>query len=115
MAFDDYEVVVYKVLAYLYECIKAGVNPSIDKAKELAKVNDVYWNTVLDGLLRDGFAAASVVYAWEGHTAIYSDLRITQKGAAYVKDSSKMREVARFLGKAFRSVLQVAVAATAAL
>ena len=35
MAFDDYEVVVYKILVYLYECIKAGVPPSPEKAKEL--------------------------------------------------------------------------------
>ena len=32
MAFDDYEVVVCKVLAYLYKCLKSGVEPSVAQA-----------------------------------------------------------------------------------
>lgn len=115
MAYDDYDVVVYKVLAYLYECIRAGVAPNVDKAAEVARVNDVYWQTVLGGIVRDGYATARAVHVWEGHATIYRDLRITQAGAAYVRDNSRMREAARFLGKAFDAALSAAVAATAAM
>ena len=34
MAADDFDVVVFKVLSYLYQCIKAGVEPNPDKAQE---------------------------------------------------------------------------------
>ncbi len=32
MAADDFDVVVFKVLAYLRQCIKDGVEPNPDKA-----------------------------------------------------------------------------------
>ena len=37
MAFNDFDVIVYMTLAYLYECIGAGVTPNIAKARELTK------------------------------------------------------------------------------
>ena len=43
------------------------------------------------------------------------DFGITQKGAACLRDNSKMREAARFLGKAFEKALDVAAKATLAL
>ncbi len=34
MSFDDFEIVAYKILAYLYACLKEGVSPSVNKAHE---------------------------------------------------------------------------------
>lgn len=113
MAHDDYEVVVYKVLTYLYECIKSGVSPLAEKAREVAGVNDVYWDVVLKGLVEDGLASALVVHGWHGDE--YRDLRITAKGAEFVKENSKMRAVAKFLGSAFNAVVEGAIAATMAM
>jgi hypothetical protein len=35
MSRDDYHVIVYKVLTYLYECLKADVALKLEKASEL--------------------------------------------------------------------------------
>lgn len=59
MAADDFDVVVFKVLSYLYQCIKDGVEPSPDKAQEFAKINPVYWRTVVSDLV-DRFGAVSI-------------------------------------------------------
>ena len=37
MSRDDFEVVAYKILVYLYACLKAGAEPSVAKAQEVAK------------------------------------------------------------------------------
>ncbi len=36
MSADDFDVIVYKALAYVYACIKAGAIPSVGKAFEKA-------------------------------------------------------------------------------
>lgn len=110
MSADDYEVVVYKVLTYLYACLKAGVEPSTPKAKEVAGVNDVYWDSVMQWMFAKGLVTAVVANGWHGRA--YSGVQITGDGAMYVKDNSKMAEVKAFLGKAFETVIEGAIAAT---
>ena len=34
MSYDDFDVIVYKVLQYVYSCLKQGVQPSLGKAQE---------------------------------------------------------------------------------
>lgn len=85
MASDDFEVVQYKILSYLYDCIKAGAIPNIDKMKELVKVNDIYFETVFDDLLEDGLVSATYVGAWG--SKLYLDPRITAAGAAFLKEN----------------------------
>ena len=41
MAADDFDAVVFKVLSYLYQCIKDGVEPNPDKEQEFA-----FWSSV---------------------------------------------------------------------
>lgn len=48
---SDYAVVVYKLLSYLYECVKGGVAPNIDKAREMLKVGDAYFDSVVSCLI----------------------------------------------------------------
>ncbi len=112
MAADDYEVIVYKVLSYLYACIKSGVRPSVAKAKELANVNDVYWDVVVQGMLDKGLITAVPMRGW--HSSDYLNMQITADGAFYVKENSKMTEVRAFLGRAFEAIIESAVAATIA-
>ncbi len=38
MSKDDFEAVAYKVLSYLYACLKAGAVPSEAKALEMSRV-----------------------------------------------------------------------------
>lgn len=118
MAYDDFDVIVYKTLAYILRCAKDGVRPNIGKAQEVSKANDVYWAMVVRSMLDDGFIIGARAYTdITGVDRVEADrsFGITQKGARFLKENSKMNEVGRFLGGAFETVLAVAVAASQAL
>lgn len=113
MAADDFDVVVFKVLAYLYQCIRDGVEPNPAKAQEFAKINHVYWRAVISDLVERRLVAATVVRT-AGET-LYFDLRITSAGVDYLNESPKMRKAKEFLGSALDVAVRVAVEATKAL
>lgn len=118
MSHDDFDVIVYKVLAYIMACAKADAVPSIAKAKDVAECGNAYWAMAIGSMLDDGLIkGASVDSCYDGTTDVSATpgFGITQKGARYLKENSAMREAARFLGKAFSEILKVAVEATKAL
>lgn len=115
MAPDDYSVVVYKVLSYLYECIRGGVAPNVEKAREVAKVEEVYFDSVVGYLVSKGYAAGGCIRDMNGTVISISSLSVTLDGVEFLEENSKMRKVREFLGKAFEKVLAAAVAATAAI
>ena len=56
MAANDYHVILYQILAYLYECLKDGKDVSLDaldKYKEDLMLNDKYWNYILKHLVEE--------------------------------------------------------------
>lgn len=113
MSRDDFEVIIFKVLTYLYSCLKAGTSANVDKAREVAGCNDAYWRAVVEDMLADGLIAVTALDGWHGKA--YLEMRITSKGASYLKENSRMGAVRRFLGRAFDAVIDAAVAATMAL
>lgn len=57
MAANDYHVIVYQILAYLYECLKEGRDVSLDaldKYKEDLMLKGKYWNYILRHLTEEG-------------------------------------------------------------
>ena len=118
MSHDDFDVIVYKVLAYIMACAKANVHPRIEKAQEAAGCGDVYWAMAIASMLDDGLIrGASVDSYYDGTSDVSAGpgFGITQKGAEYLRDNSKMAEARRFLGKAFEKVIPMLVEATKAL
>ncbi|MDO4591026.1 MAG: hypothetical protein Q4B35_06500 [Slackia sp.] len=113
MAADDFDVICYKVLAYLYRCIKEGVRPSEAGAQEIAGVNPVYWEAVMGDLVDHGFVSAAVVRTMGGTE--YGAVRITSEGVAHLEESRPMARARAFLGGAFEAALKVAVEASRAL
>ena len=50
MAKNDYHVIVYRVLLYLYKCLKQGKTPTESKFNEIALnagIGEQYWHYVL--------------------------------------------------------------------
>lgn len=50
MAKDDYEVIVYQVLAYLYNCLKKDIDVDpklIEPQGKLFNINSNYWSFIL--------------------------------------------------------------------
>lgn len=115
MAPDDYAVVVYKVLSYLYECIKKDVVPNVDKAREVSRVGDAYFGSVAAYLVSRGYVLGECLRDMNGGVMSVESLSITLEGVEYLEENSRMRKARAFLGKAFEGALSAAVAATAML
>lgn len=113
MASDDFDVIVYKVLAYAYGCMKAGREVDIDKAWELAGCPpEAYWKAVLSSMQKDGLVEIQDArYDILGNVMVPGKCAVTLEGAIFVRDNSKMAKAKSFLGKAFEKALSVAVAA----
>ena len=57
MAQDDWEVIEYKILRYLYDCLKADVVPELGRItwnSELISVNKNYWCKITATLVASG-------------------------------------------------------------
>lgn len=117
MTSADMEVIIYKLLKYVYECLKAGVEPNFDKAKEVSGVsNDVYWLSVVNEVVESGFVrGVEVKDCISGPVVEASHVEITLKGAQFLANDSGMVKVANALGSPFVEVIKKAVEATALL
>lgn len=102
MAKDDYHVIVYQILAYLYECLKKGkkVNGNmLEATSPIIMVNDNYWKYIICNLLKQGFIENVTVTNVYGGDCIISDLdlaQITPIGIEYLCSNSFMSKAKRF-------------------
>lgn len=110
MSKDDFNVIAYKLLSYLYGCIKAGVPASLVKAKELCGVNDMYFNAVVSDLEAKGLIMLDAVIGADGCIAIVNEFRITIDGAEFLSENASMKKAASVLGAAFSEIVSAAVA-----
>lgn len=94
---DDMRVVMYKILAYLYSCMKEGTKPQL---RHYAHDGDVlsipygYWADIIRELVKhnyvDGFA---LVPEWGGGVIVKAnDPRITLEGVEFLQENSNMRK-----------------------
>lgn len=112
MAKDDYGVVCYKVLSYLYRCLKEGIEPNITQAEEFTGINHVYFKAVIADLFDCGYVRCNLK-TYPPRT--YEGLSITFLGVEYLEESSYMSKVKKFLGKAFEISLKAAIEAAKAM
>ncbi|MGN0472219.1 MAG: YjcQ family protein [Lachnospiraceae bacterium] len=109
MSKDDYHVIAYKILSYLYGCIKGKKTFSIDYFQCGTKtfpVEEEYWNYIIETLCEEGYITGVVLVAIIGQAAkgvkITSDIRITPKGIEYLQDNSMMKKAADFVKSAMQ-------------
>lgn len=103
MARDDYHVIVYQILAYLYVCLKKGEpvdGTQLLPDSKMLNINETYWAYIFENMYSAGLIeGVTVTKAWGGKTAI-NDLdycRITPAGIEYVSDNSFMEKAKEFL------------------
>ena len=109
MAKDDMHVVIYKILTYLYQCIKDGVNPNANQAQKLCDINPVYWNAIVEDCVDRGFIKTPC------QTASSQSLRrwrITFSGVEYLEESSSMNKIKHAIGESFEIALRNAIEIT---
>lgn len=104
MAKNDYFVIVYRFLAYLYECLKEGEKPNLEYLQpktDSFPVNKSYWEYIINHLLEDGYIEGvdqiSVLGRTEKLVKMTQDIMITPLGIEFLQDNSNMSKAKEFL------------------
>lgn len=102
MARDDYYVIVYQILSYLYRSLKEGteVDPKmLTFDGYLFKINERYWLYIIKNLINDGYIdGCQVVIAWKKGITVsgIEDVMITPKGIEYLYDNKAIKKAYEF-------------------
>lgn len=97
---DDYFAIVYKILEYLYSCMRSGETIDIEKISWDSKAIDInksYWEDVIRSMNEEGYIRGVILINALGQVrpaVRFGDLGITQKGIEYLQDNSKMKKAA---------------------
>lgn len=98
MAKDDYHVIVYQILAYLYKCLRQGDRPRLECSKPIALS---YWayivSSLSDGGLIEGAYAEPIPGLDAQMVRTTKKLQITPAGIAYLKENGLMERAREFL------------------
>lgn len=103
MARDDYYVVVYQILSYLYQCLKLGKKVDeryINNDNKYISINIEYWKYIIVNMLNQGYISGiSIDNTWDGNVVISNldKTQITPKGIEFLCDNSFMEKVKQFL------------------
>lgn len=100
MARDDYFVIAYRILSYLYECFKMGERPDTDMfGPATLGINNGYWVNVMESLFNEGYIIGFTFRTPIGGVrgVKICDLRITQKGIEFLQENSLMAKARDFL------------------
>ena len=105
MAKDDYHVIVYQILSYLYTCLKKGIkvnekNLSYEDSKYF-NINKNYWSYIIINMYDAGLITGiTLAPVWGEEYPVISNLdncRITPQGIEYLCDNSFMEKAKQFM------------------
>lgn len=104
MAKDDYFVIVYKVLVYLYAVLKRKIVFDVSKFEKSIGFKDIseeYFYDILKMMTDDGYITGLHFTKTYGNQYILitdlDNMKITSKGIEYLQDNPKMQGVKEFL------------------
>ena len=104
MAKDDYDVIAYRVLVYLYACMKRKIlfeDVTFQAAVRKNVESDEYFASILRMMQDEGYIRGLMFTdAWGGDFILASDIRnarITAAGIHYLQENSKMKKVGEAL------------------
>ena len=109
MSKDDYHVIIYQILSYLYHCLKSGkaVEPGKLKPDSVyftangQSINIGYWAYIIYHLQRGGYIEGVVFTDMDNLSVPYpADLdgcMITPEGIEYLTDNSFLAKAREFL------------------
>lgn len=102
MAKDDYHVIIYKILAYLYQQLKNDNEIDTDYLVahgKLFRINDKYYLYIMKNIIDSGLVDGVEVV--EDMSGIYVDkldqIEITPKGIEYLLDNRFIEKAKQFL------------------
>ena len=110
MAKDDMDVIIYKILRYLYECMKNGRKPVMEDICCKCKLFDIpyrYWCSIIRELMDKNLVRGFRYTVVKGDPLIdiWDDASITMDGVHFLEENSGMAKARQLLGSAFEIVL----------
>lgn len=100
MAKNDYFVIAYRILKYLYACFMAGDPADLSMyGPDALGINNGYWINMLESLSNEGYITGVSFPAAVGgiRSAKPYDIRITQKGIVFLQENGSIQRAAKFL------------------
>lgn len=102
MARDDYFVIVYKILAYLYKQLKKGLNNEPEMLLHdgiLFKINYEYWLYIIQNMVNEGYISGINNLSGHGYYIKEQliDCKITPLGIDYLCNNSTLKKTKQFL------------------
>lgn len=100
MAKNDYFVIAYRILKYLYEAFQTGESPELCMfGADALGINEAYWCNVMESLSIEGYVrGATIIPRLGGNCGLkLNDIKITQKGIEYLQENSMMAKARNML------------------
>ena len=100
MAKDDFFVIAYRILAYLYACMKSGVLPDEDEISfEKLGIHERYWVSIIDNLYKKGYidGVQYVTVLGSDRQIALRDPEITMDGIEFLQNNSTLANAKKFL------------------
>lgn len=102
MAKDDYFVIVYQLLKYLYDCLKEGNRPEADHLRaEYFRIPASYWLYILTSLHKEGLVDG-IHFVKTKDGIVLSDpteLMIQPKGIEYLFENTLIQRAKKTLSE----------------
>lgn len=117
MAKNDMEVIMYKILRYLYECMKLGVEPELEQFAWNSKLFDIpqsYWCKIIVTLVRKGYITGFVVVDKTKDAPMLQTDRpfeITFEGVQFLEENSRMQKAKEYCAETFNVILSTLLGA----
>lgn len=110
MAKNDMEVIMYKILRYLYECMKEDLTPTKEdliRDCDLVSIPEKYWIQIILELIDNELVKGIQTIVTKSGTLVQitDDVRVTFKGVEFLKENSSMKKVKEFLGRTYEIAL----------
>ena len=94
MAKNDYYVIVYRVLMYLYNCLRQDEVVDMQKlTPEYLHINQRYFEYIFDTLNDEGLILNKVYYEDMLGKHLESDIMISPKGISFLHENSTIDKV----------------------
>lgn len=107
-------VLIYKILNYLYECLKKGIH--VDLAEfirdcNLENVSEQYWQSVIEELDQHGYIKGAIIKSTKTQKIVLlkDNFGITLEGVEYLQENSMMSKVKDFLGSSYEIALEATI------
>lgn len=102
MANDDMHVIMYKILSYLYSCMKKGEDADESKLRWdsplVGCVPQRYWERIMEQLASKGLVGGVSVRSFDGEPQVLMDKPyVTMDGVEFLMENSMMSKAKQFL------------------